>query len=101
MQYPVELSKGDNNQKASELVAFFKKHHWVYSWDFDKHTYEYWYDVEYDDRPLLQVEFDVPVDFMLEEIKKFVPEAKDASPEKVLELLAKKVPEGRSFYISK
>jgi hypothetical protein len=101
MAYPVELSKGDKDQKTSELVAFFKKHNWEHSWDFDKHTREYWYDVSYKGRGIMQVEFDVPVATMIEEIKKFAPETKDALPEKVLELLAKKVPEGKSFYITK
>ena len=100
MAYPVELSKGDKDQKTSALVAFFKKHHWEHSWDFDKHTHEYWYDVEYDDRPVLQVEFGVPVAAMLEDIKEFA-KTKDAPPDKILELLAEKVPEGKSFYIKK
>ena len=42
-QYLPALSKGDSQKKTSALARYFEKNKWDYTWDFDKHTGEYWY----------------------------------------------------------
>lgn len=71
-EYPAELAVGDKVSKNSALAKFFKARDWVYTWDFDASGY--WYEVMYQGRIQMQIEFDVPIKELVSSIKEFVPE---------------------------
>jgi hypothetical protein len=71
MEYPAELAVGDKTSKNSELAKFFKARGWSYTWDFDDSGY--WYEVMYNGRIQMQIEFDVPVKELVKTLKEFVP----------------------------
>jgi hypothetical protein len=75
MEYPSVLAVGDRASKTSELAKFFKDRDWGYTWDFDGSGR--WYEVMYNGRIQMQIEFDVSVKEFVKSIKKFVPKFDD------------------------
>jgi len=67
-EYPKELSKGDTISKGSPLKKWLKELKWEHSWDFKGE--DYWYDIYHENKIIVQIEFDVPLDLAKKEIKK-------------------------------
>jgi hypothetical protein len=88
---PAELTKGDQTTK---LTKFFKEKHWDYTWDFDSSGY--WYEILYNDKIIMQIEFEVELDDMIKTIKENVHEFdKDKASLDCIHKFAN----GRNFYI--
>lgn len=77
MKYPSELLIGDQDKETNPLVKYFEAKKWKYSWDFDKKTKVYWYDVYSEDKIVLQVEFGETVEEMIKAIRTLIPALKE------------------------
>jgi len=73
-QYLPALSKGDSQKKTSALARYFEKNKWDYTWDFDKNTRDYWYEISFEGRILIQVEFHVPVKGFIRDVREQAPD---------------------------
>ena len=71
VEYPVELRKGDDQSESNPLAKCFKEFGWETDWDFS--GTDYWYDVLYKGKTIMQVEFPTTPEDLVNTIKGFVP----------------------------
>lgn len=83
MAYPVELTVGQNKLSNSDYKTFFKERNWQHTWDFDKHTGDYWHNVLYNKKIIMQIDMEVPLVNFIKDLKEqmpnFDPDKKDDS----------------------
>ena len=95
--YPKELKIGDNCSENSDLAKFFKERNWEYTWYFDNK--DYWYEILYNNKTIMQIEFEVTPEDLLKTIKKNVPQFNEKIMDKSSLICINEYADGCNFYI--